>query len=248
MTASGKLLAAAAALVAAAALFSGCETESAATQTATVTPNYARLTKGQSVALSAAGGWNYRWSLSDDSYGYLDRPTGAKVTYTATKDGVTQTVTLQAVFSSDGSSYSQAQATIVQGDEEYAATASGSSTGTSSTGRDDSGGSSGNSGGGSGGNSGGTTLAISRTTLDMDVGDTETLTATGAKGTVTWTRGNDGVVELLNSAGVASATVKGASVRVRAVKAGVTKVHAADTTGFAPDCTVTVSNADDDEE
>ncbi len=245
MTASGKSLLAAAAAALAAALFSGCETESAATQTATVTPNYARLSKGQSVALSAAGGWNYRWTLSDDTFGYLDKTAGAKVTYTATKEGVTQTVTLQAVFSSDGSSYSQAQATIVQGDEEYAATASGTSTGTSSAGRDDSGG---GSGSGSGGGSTGTTFAISRTSLNMDVGDTETLTTTGAKGTVTWTRGNDGVVELLNSAGVASATVKGASVRVRAVKAGVTKVHAADTTGFAPDCTVTVSDADDDEE
>jgi VCBS repeat-containing protein len=34
------------------------------------------------VVLTASGGWNYRWSLSDDAYGTLNATYGESVTYT----------------------------------------------------------------------------------------------------------------------------------------------------------------------
>ena len=133
----------------------GCETESASGRVITISPSYARLEKGNSLTLTASGGWDYRWLLETPTAGYLNKTTGSQVTYTATKDGVTQTVTVRGMFSSDNSSYAESHATIVQGDKDYAATATGGSAASTATGGSSSGNSSGSSSGGSSSSSGG---------------------------------------------------------------------------------------------
>lgn len=147
----------------------GCETESASGRVITLSPSYARLEKGNSLTLTATGGWDYRWSLADGSKGFLDRTKGSQVTYTATKDRDTQTVTVRGMFSSDNSSYAESHATIVQGDEDYAATATAPSTTTIATGGSSSGNSSGNSS--SGGSSGGSSSSNGSHTDDFNKGD-----------------------------------------------------------------------------
>ena len=112
-------LLAAAATAIAALVFSGCETESAGSASISINPGYARIMAGQSVTLSASGGNDYRWSLSNGSYGTLSANRGSSVVYTARKNGVTQVVTLNSTL---GSSSYQCQATIVQGNAEYAST------------------------------------------------------------------------------------------------------------------------------
>lgn len=147
----------------------GCETESASGRVITISPSYARLEKGNSLTLTASGGWDYRWLLETPTAGYLNKTTGSQVTYTATKDGVTQTVTVRGMFSSDNSSYAESHATIVQGDEDYAATATAPSTTTIATGGSSSGNSSGNSS--SGGSSGGSSSSNGSHTDDFNKGD-----------------------------------------------------------------------------
>ncbi len=225
MTARGKLLIVAATLAATAAVFSGCETESAASQTVSVSPSYARITSNHSVSLSAAGGWNYHWELSNDSIGYLNKTTGSSVTYTATKDGQTQTVTLKSYYSSDNSAYYQAQATIVQGDEDYAATAGGSSTSNGS-----------HSGGGSGGggdddddddddDDGGDTpsFKLSRSSMSIRVGETGTLSVSGAAGTPRWAITADNKAAF-RTGGSNSTTANGTSVTIVGLATGTTTV------------------------
>ena len=100
----------------------GCETEPLSEHSMEITPNSANLMINESVTLTASGGWNYKWSLSDNTAGNLSRLTGQRVIYTATKEGVTQTVTVTGNGSTSNSSSNatdnavfKATATIVQG-------------------------------------------------------------------------------------------------------------------------------------
>lgn len=114
----------AAAFSAMAILLGGCETESAASAQITVSPSSARLSaRNPSVTLSASGGWNYTWSLSNSSYGSLSRASGSSVTYTASffggdsgsSNAVEQIVTVSAAGSSATNSASlSAKAVITQ--------------------------------------------------------------------------------------------------------------------------------------
>ncbi len=101
-------------LAACAALFAttGCETESAGEATVSVTPTYATLNIGQSVTITASGGWDYKWGLSDTALGTLNKYEGNQVTYTMTSNGGNQTVTVTGMSSNSNSTY-QAQVTIV---------------------------------------------------------------------------------------------------------------------------------------
>ncbi len=66
------------------ALFSGCETVDEDDYAGIrVSPTYASLRRGQSVTLTASGGWNYRWALDNTEHGTLNATYGESVTYTA---------------------------------------------------------------------------------------------------------------------------------------------------------------------
>ena len=103
----------------------GCETEALSQHSLEITPNSANLSINESITLTASGGWNYKWSLSDNTAGNLSRLTGQRVVYTATKEGVTQTVSVTGNGEAPGSGSSSsnqtasavfsASATIVQG-------------------------------------------------------------------------------------------------------------------------------------
>ena len=83
-----------AAMAAAVFAITGCESESMAEHSVTISPSYANLALNQSATLTANGGWNYKWSLSNREAGSLSQSTGRTVVYTAKKEGVTQTVTV----------------------------------------------------------------------------------------------------------------------------------------------------------
>jgi hypothetical protein len=72
-------------VLAALVLSAGCEATSPDEMSVTVTPNYAKLKSGQSVALTASGWFSYSWSLSKPDYGYLSSTAGERVTYRAIK-------------------------------------------------------------------------------------------------------------------------------------------------------------------
>lgn len=163
------------ALAIAVLVFSGCETESAGTASVSINPGYARITAGQSVALSASGGNDYRWSLSNGSYGHLSASSGSSVVYTASKDGVTQIVTLNSTL---GSSSFQCQATIVQGNAEYASTVTPTTSSSSSSVTDKTPQSATNTVG---------TLSISPSSATFSTSQkTKTFTAAGGSGNYTW--------------------------------------------------------------
>ena len=72
-------------------LFPGCE--SADSHTIDVYPASADVSHpNQSVALSATGWSDYRWSLSDDAIGYLTSTHGASVTYVAKTFATTEAI------------------------------------------------------------------------------------------------------------------------------------------------------------
>ena len=62
--------------------FTSCDTQSANT-TVFITPSSAELTRSQSVTLTASGGFDYRWSLEDDTIGVLSSRNGSSVVYTS---------------------------------------------------------------------------------------------------------------------------------------------------------------------
>ena len=99
-----RFLLASAALCAAALLLSaGCE--SAESNDVTITPSHATLAKGGSVALTANGWGDFRWTLSDRSLGVLSATVGKTVVYTAVSSGETvQHVTATAIGHGGGSS------------------------------------------------------------------------------------------------------------------------------------------------
>lgn len=74
-------------------LLTSCETESAAA-IITITPYSAVVKKNQSVAFTASGGYNYKWSLSNTGIGTLNAKYGTTVTYTSRSDSGTNVITV----------------------------------------------------------------------------------------------------------------------------------------------------------
>jgi hypothetical protein len=64
-------------------LGAGCEVDSAAARPK-IDPSYAVVHEGESVALTASGGYEYEWSLSSPSWGILSSRTGNPIVYTST--------------------------------------------------------------------------------------------------------------------------------------------------------------------
>ncbi len=64
------------------ATFTSCETQSA-NATVRISPSSASLSRSQSVSLTASGGFDYKWSLGDDTIGTLSSRDGATVVYTS---------------------------------------------------------------------------------------------------------------------------------------------------------------------
>ena len=76
--------------VAACTIYSGCDSDSASSPV-TITPASAIVSKGQSVQFTAAGGYEYTWSIEEDSagsepYGTLSTRHGSTTTYTSLRD------------------------------------------------------------------------------------------------------------------------------------------------------------------
>ncbi len=120
------------------AMFFGCETDSASQAALSVSPNNKTINEGQSVALTANGGFGeYRWALSSKTYGTLSQTRGQSVVYTATQGGdVRQTITVYATSTSTNSTSAlSATAVILQrgGTASSGSTSSGSNSGTNGT-------------------------------------------------------------------------------------------------------------------
>lgn len=76
--------------------FLGCEAESTADLQLDLIPRSATLSNGQSAVFTVYGGFDYRWSLSDDTIGNLNIRTGNQVIYTDTStNSGTQYLTVQ---------------------------------------------------------------------------------------------------------------------------------------------------------
>lgn len=114
----GQLAAFAAALAAGLCVaFAGCETTSADEVEVKISPEEATLTAANpSVTLTAAGGWSYTWSISDDEIGKLNKRSGSSVTYTAKTFGsnTVQTVTVSIGNFTNANATVSAEATITQ--------------------------------------------------------------------------------------------------------------------------------------
>jgi VCBS repeat-containing protein len=100
-------------------LIVGCETESAADATITVTPVHAELTAANpSITLKASGGWDYIWNLNNSAAGYLIKATGASDTYTAVQFGgtnaVEQVVTVSGMGGATNAASASARITLSQ--------------------------------------------------------------------------------------------------------------------------------------
>ncbi len=73
----------------------GCETEKLSDTQLSITPAKATLAPGQSLVLTAQGGWDYTWEILEPKYGTLSSYNGKKVTYYApeassiTKESIT---------------------------------------------------------------------------------------------------------------------------------------------------------------
>jgi len=60
----------------------GCDTEPVS-DTIYITPDSVAITKGQSIEFTVTGGYDYEWSLSDDSLGQLSTRRGGRTVYTS---------------------------------------------------------------------------------------------------------------------------------------------------------------------
>lgn len=97
------------AVVASAVLIWGCETSSTNEVEVKITPENATVSKAApSVELSASGGWQYNWSLSDTKIGKLSRHYGSSVIYTGTTFGTN----LEQAVTVSISNYTNANATV----------------------------------------------------------------------------------------------------------------------------------------
>ena len=95
-----RLLSAALCACAAAVLAFSVGCESAESNDIVITPGHATVSKGGSVALSASGWDNFRWTLSNGDIGVLSATVGRSVVYTSTSAGeATQRVTATAIGS-----------------------------------------------------------------------------------------------------------------------------------------------------
>jgi hypothetical protein len=63
-------------------LLGGCEADPAS-GTVVVSPNSTTIQNGQAISFSASGGFEYQWSLNQESYGTLSTRSGATTTYTS---------------------------------------------------------------------------------------------------------------------------------------------------------------------
>jgi hypothetical protein len=85
-----------------------------------ITPDSAVLRDGQSVTFTATGGYDYEWSLENDSYGVLSTRRGATTTYVSMIDpgsdtnqvgGVTQILRVTSTVSGGTSTTNSGQVT-----------------------------------------------------------------------------------------------------------------------------------------
>jgi len=74
----------------------GCEVDSA-TEELKVTPESARVKRGQSVEFHVTGGYHYRWSLEQESWGMLSSRTGDTTVYTSLYSPDTNEVAVQVI-------------------------------------------------------------------------------------------------------------------------------------------------------
>ncbi len=84
----------------------GCEVDSAA-QKIEIRPDSATLRYGESVTLTAYNGYEYTWSLQNDTWGRLNTRSGMMVTYTSISDPATpqvQIITVSSTFSDNSGS------------------------------------------------------------------------------------------------------------------------------------------------
>ena len=60
----------------------GCETQSAQ-EKVTITPDSAGIQRSETITFTASGGYEYEWSLGEESWGILNTRRGATVQYTS---------------------------------------------------------------------------------------------------------------------------------------------------------------------
>lgn len=93
-------------LMAGAVIFSGCET-SPASQPVSISPDSATIHYQESIALTAVGGYDYQWTLSNPALGILAPRTGMTVTYTSQNNpGVSNTAVQVVTLTSTISTFS----------------------------------------------------------------------------------------------------------------------------------------------
>lgn len=84
------------AVMSSALLFLGCEAESSADVELDLTPRRVTLKYLQSARFKVSGGFEYRWSLSDETLGELSNRSGDEVGYINLSTNVgTQTITVR---------------------------------------------------------------------------------------------------------------------------------------------------------
>jgi hypothetical protein len=79
-------------------LFIGCEAESSADVQLTLEPRSITLHPGESAVFTVSGGYEYRWSLSTESLGTLNKRLGNQVIYTTSSsstNAATQILTVE---------------------------------------------------------------------------------------------------------------------------------------------------------
>ncbi len=102
-------------------LLNGCETTSAA-KSPEITPSSATIKIGQAVEFRASGGFDYEWSLQNETLGRLDTRRGSKVVYRSMYDPGTSNSAIQVLTVSstiEGSSGTTNTETFVQTGEAY---------------------------------------------------------------------------------------------------------------------------------
>jgi hypothetical protein len=101
-------------------LFTGCEAESSADTSLTLNPRSATLRPRQSQLFTVSGGYDYRWTLSDERLGALNRRNGNQVLYTATStNSGTQLLTVES-FIEGGSGGNNSTNTFGDGSNQVA--------------------------------------------------------------------------------------------------------------------------------
>lgn len=98
---------------------SGSDPSTPSSSTLSISPSSVEMKNGTSRTFTASAGDNCTWSLANASYGVLSATTGSSVTYTASRTGVTQTITATAVVNgvSRKATATVRQVTYAAGDE-----------------------------------------------------------------------------------------------------------------------------------